>query len=218
MLVAKVGILDNCKTDYNNLNPNNFEEPQKGYIQSIKNNPPINLITTPSVKNLLQESNRLRKELEELKKQNSYNNANYIANALVLIAGASKYKSLSSLPGVLKDIERCYDLFANFYHYNIKCTYNKNNSSTEWLTLKNLNSFIHKGYMELANNYKNNNYDALIFIWAGHGGYESLIPSDATYDNNKKLYKNIKSIHEIKNKFDGNMAHFFIDKPKSSSK
>ena len=84
LLVAKGGILGKRITDYNNLNPNNFQEPQKGHIQNIKNNPPINI----SFPHIYQEHNLLRQQLKDLKNTSNQkiaqleNNKNTLNNQL----------------------------------------------------------------------------------------------------------------------------------------
>ena len=66
-LIAKGAILKKRTKAYKNLNPSNFKEPQKGYVQAIKNNPSINR----KLSSLTQENDLLRKQLEDLKKTNT---------------------------------------------------------------------------------------------------------------------------------------------------
>ena len=42
LMVKHGGVLSHCKTDYFNLNPLDFKEPQRGYIKIIKKHPPKN--------------------------------------------------------------------------------------------------------------------------------------------------------------------------------
>ncbi|ETO11705.1 hypothetical protein RFI_25669, partial [Reticulomyxa filosa] len=120
-----------------------------------------------------------------------------IVNPLVILTGASKYKSLDDLHEVKVDLMILRNLFEKVYGYEVHCTYDPNKPETESLTLKQLNRFLIKHYTNLvkANN-NEKNYDSLIFFWCGYCNTTSkegyiLITSD---DNRYKPFKKIQEL------------------------
>ncbi|ETO31498.1 hypothetical protein RFI_05622, partial [Reticulomyxa filosa] len=132
-------------------------------------------------------------------------NCHKIVQPLILLTGAAKYENSDYLPGVKADLINFKVLF-EAYGYQVHSTYDQNKPETELLTLKQLNLFLMKHYIKLLKN--KNNYDALIFVWCGHGSIaaegDTLVTSD---DHNCKLFKKIQELFT-------DDTDMFLNKPK----
>ncbi|ETO11728.1 hypothetical protein RFI_25648 [Reticulomyxa filosa] len=134
-----------------------------------------------------------------------------VKNALVLLAGAMKYKQQSYLEDVKQDLHILQMLFEFKLGYHVVSTYNPQNPNTESLTLNELNKFLSKHRSNLRENCSDNDngqpYDGLIFVWCGHGGFGSNRDTLITSDNK------IKGIKDIQDEF-ATKTEYFAGKPK----
>jgi len=98
-----------------------------------------------------------------------------IRNPLVLLTGASTYQGLTSnLPGVEKDMTYLYHLFYTFFHYDVRTTHSLDKKAPPELTSALLNQFL----MQNNPKKKKHDFDALIFVFSGHGNRNTLLCSD----------------------------------------
>ncbi|ETO36331.1 hypothetical protein RFI_00728 [Reticulomyxa filosa] len=129
---------------------------------------------------------------------------------LVLLVGAIKYEQ-EYLECVKKDLYLLQALFQSKLGYQVFNTYNAQDLKTETLTLDELDKFMMTHSLSLKDgsntNNTDNDYDGLIFVWCGHGGFgeneEALITSNGR----------MKDFKEIQNAFI-TKTEYFIGKPK----
>ncbi|ETO21685.1 hypothetical protein RFI_15520 [Reticulomyxa filosa] len=131
-----------------------------------------------------------------------------VKNPLVLLTGAMKYERRQYLEKAKEDLNLLQTLFETKFGYQVFSTYNPNDSNSEWLTLKDLNTFISIHCANLADKSNNQRYDGLIFVWCGHGRFklneeDMLLMSDS----------NTKDFKAIQNTFVKQME-YFMGKPK----
>ncbi|ETO10332.1 hypothetical protein RFI_27043 [Reticulomyxa filosa] len=118
-----------------------------------------------------------------------------MTNPLVLLTGAARYESKDFLPGVKIDLIMLRVLFEEIYGYEVYCTYDPDKSETESLTLNQLNLFLMKHYTNIVETNNEKKYDALIFVWCGHGNTADEGDTLITSDNDK--YKPFKKVQEL---------------------
>ncbi|ETO22057.1 hypothetical protein RFI_15146 [Reticulomyxa filosa] len=142
-------------------------------------------------------------------KKNPEEKFHKIINPLVLLTGSAKYKSLNDLPDVKEDLIMFKNVFKEVYGYEVYCTYDPNKPETESLTLRQLNRFLMKYYINIAEK----SYDSLIFVWCGYGNTTSEEKEEGediliTSDDDK--YKSFKKVQELF----GHDTNVFLNKPK----
>jgi len=102
-----------------------------------------------------------------------------ISNPLILLTGVSDYGSHSkNLPGVKEDLKLFYQLFNNFFGYEVRSTHLAFKPNCRHrLKAKELKSFIWKSTPKTSRN----GYDAVFFIFSGHGSRGVIYGSDNKY-------------------------------------
>ena len=121
-----------------------------------------------------------------------------VSNPLVLLTGASKYDKKEDCLSTVKDeMEILYDLFHKKCDYEVKSTFfddkgnvfpkhdkqDKKKMDGEWLYKEKFDLWLDDQYDYLRTNIQTKKYDALFFIFSGHGscdsyGRDSIITSD----------------------------------------
>ncbi|ETN97422.1 hypothetical protein RFI_40108, partial [Reticulomyxa filosa] len=118
---------------------------------------------------------------------------------------AIKYQQLQYLENVKQDVQLLQTLFQSKFNYRVFSTYNSQIGKTEFLTLNDLNDFISKQCLNLTN--VSNDYDGLIFVWCGYGGFGVNGDTLITSDNQSKMFKEIQNEFIMK-------TEYFAGKPK----
>ncbi|ETO33511.1 hypothetical protein RFI_03590 [Reticulomyxa filosa] len=153
-----------------------------------------------SLSNFEQES--LQEKKEEIK---GLQLSNKVRNPLVLLTGAMKYQQSQYLENVKQDFQLLQTLFQSKFNYRVFSTYNSQIVKTEFLTLNDLNDFISKQCLNLTS--VSNDYDGLIFVWCGYGGFGVNGDTLITSDNQSKIFKEIQNNFIMK-------TEYFAGKPK----
>merc|ERR1712176_699037 len=122
---------------------------------------------------------------------------NSVSNALVLLVGVSDYwhDELKSLPGVPTDIRSHMDLWRNWFNYDIRPTKDSEYyGKTEW-EKQEIIDFIAQTRDDLFADKKKKSfkYDAMIFVFCGHGGEGYVFSSDGDTLRITELHAMFKS-------------------------
>ncbi|ETO24549.1 hypothetical protein RFI_12606 [Reticulomyxa filosa] len=132
-------------------------------------------------------------------------------NPLILLTGAAKYEQHTYLEGVKQDLLLLQRLFESKLKYQVFSTYDPKDPTTETLTAEQLDNFLLDHNERLVNDFKDDNrvscYDALIFVWCGHGGSEINGYTLITSDEKAKDFKDVQ--HDLMK-----AAEYFAGKPK----
>ncbi|ETO22117.1 hypothetical protein RFI_15087 [Reticulomyxa filosa] len=128
---------------------------------------------------------------------------------LVLLTGAMQYEQRPYLEEAKQDVILLQTLFEKKLGYKVITTFTPQNVDTESLTLNDLKSFIAKQCSILKGNVSDDkdNYDGLIFVWCGYGGFENNGDTLITSDNKGKDFKDVEDDFALRTKY-------FIGKPK----
>ena len=138
-----------------------------------------------------------------------------ISSPLVLMVGIQEYpytNDYDDLPGVEKDMNILYELFANKCEYEVRSTYHEGPSKVGKTVKKGeLDTFLHLQYNYLR--LKRDFYDSLIFVFSGHGGGTSY-GNDTMVTSDGKEMPLMDVVSKFTPKHDKDFAESFAYKPK----
>ncbi|ETO17312.1 hypothetical protein RFI_20013 [Reticulomyxa filosa] len=127
---------------------------------------------------------------------------------LILLTGSMKYRRRPYLKCVKQDLILLQNLFQTKFGYQVFTTYNPRYPITQLLSLRKLDTFISKRYLNLTDtsNDNKNIYDGLIFVWCGYGKSQDDTLM-ITSDNKRKCLKEIQDVFV-------RQTNYFVNKPK----